>query len=160
MQILNKSEKKRILQELEKKFGIKKPSFLFLKTNKQKIRGFSGNLSKQEITTLTRIARLEIIGNYFIKNNKGIRLSLDATHLLKPSKNILNLTNKQAINWMQGKNLDLTDKQNKNLIEQIKQKNLKDFIIIKNKTNQDFLGSGKIGEKTLLNFIPKERRIK
>lgn len=144
MKILSSSEKKKIIKELEK-FGIEKLNYLLFQTGKGKIRGYSGNLSRQELSELSRLLNVEIIGLYLMRQDNEIRLSLDATHLLKPSKNIIEVNDNQAQSWLRGEDLSLTT-------------DLKGFVIIKH--NQDFLGSGKASENKILNFIPKERRLK
>lgn len=145
MKLLNKTEKKKIIQELEQ-FGISKLPYLLIETGKEKIRGYSGNLSIQEISKLARTARLEIIGLYLFKCDLGLRLSLDATQILKPTKKIIQIDDKQAQSWFKGEDLNITTTQ-------------QGFAIIKH--NQDFLGSGKVaGNNIIKNFMPKERRIR
>ncbi len=145
MKIIDSSEKKAIMKELEEKFGITKLNYLLFQAGKNKIRGFSGSLSRQELLELARTLRIEVIGLYLMRQDNEIRLSLDATQILKPSKNIINLNNEQAKSWLKGEDLFITT-------------NLKGFVIIKH--NQDFLGCGKASESKILNFIPKERRLK
>ena len=145
MKILNKKEKAQIIEELEN-YGIEQPNYLFLETGREKIRGYSGNLSRDELANLERNLRVEIIGLFlFRKEKEGLRLSLDACHLLKPKNKILEINNEQAELWMKGQDLQLST-------------DLKGFVIIKNKDN--FLGCGKVAENKILNFIPKERRTK
>ena len=144
MKILNSTEKKKILEQLEQ-FGIEKLNYLLFQTGKEKIRGYSGNLSIQEINMLARTIRVEIIGLYLFKQDLGLRLSLDATQILKPSKKIINTNDIQAQSWLKGEDLNITTNQ-------------QGFVIIKH--NQDFLGSGKSAGNLILNFIPKERRLK
>lgn len=145
MKILNKTEKKRITEQLEE-FGIEKPNYLFIETGREKIRGYSGNLSIEEINKLARETRLEIIGIYLFKRDRDkIRLSLDACHLLKPTKRIIEISDEQAKLWMKGQDI-------------IVETDLKGFVIIKHKDN--FLGSGKVAEGRILNYLPKERRLR
>lgn len=144
MKILSRQEKRKIEEELES-FGISKLPYLLIETGREKIRGYSGSLSIQEINKLARETRLEIIGIYLFKQDNGIRLSLDACHLLKPNKKIIQLDDEKAKLWVKGNDLILTT-------------DLKGFVIIKHKDN--FLGSGKAAEGKILNYIPKERRIR
>ena len=53
MKILNKKEKAQIIEELEN-YGIEKPNYLYLETGREKIRGYSGNLSRDELANLER----------------------------------------------------------------------------------------------------------
>lgn len=151
MNILNKTEKQKILENLEK-FGIKMLPYILTQTGKEKIRAFSGNLTPEEIKKLHNYIYIETIGLYMAKiEEDGLRLSLDGTHILKPNKNIIELNEEQAEKWMKGEDLSINELQ-----EQIKNKS--DFIVIK--SGEDFLGCGKIGKDKLINFIPKERRRK
>jgi NOL1/NOP2/fmu family ribosome biogenesis protein len=147
MKLIHKSEKNKIIEQLKEQFGISKIPHLLLRFGKEKIRAYSGNLAKEELTTLDNNIRIENIGLYFAKQQQdGIRLSIDAVQLLKSqiSKNILELTNKQAQQWLQGQDLDIqTDRA---------------FKILKNQG--EFLGCGKSTGDRITNFIPKERRIK
>ena len=143
---IKSSEKKRLLSELEEQFGIEKLPYLLLETGKEKIRGFSGTMTKEEITELGKISNVEIVGLYLIKKEKNLRLSLDATHLLKEqiSKNIIEINNVQLGDWLRGKNLDIA----------------KDSGIYVIKYEDDFVGCGISDGKKIINHIPKERRIR
>ena len=109
IKFLKSSEKKKLLTELEEQFGITKLPYLLVETGKQKIRGFSGTMIKEEIIELGKIANVEIVGLYLVKREKELRLSLDATQILanKINKNILEINNKQVEEWLGGKNLDI-----------------------------------------------------
>jgi NOL1/NOP2/fmu family ribosome biogenesis protein len=74
-------------------------------------------------------------------------LSIEGTQLLKDqiTKNIFELDEKQAEQWMMGQELNLTTGK-------------KGFYIIKFK--DDLLGTGKISENKISNFVPKSRRLK
>jgi NOL1/NOP2/fmu family ribosome biogenesis protein len=74
-------------------------------------------------------------------------LSIEGSQFLKNqiTKNIFNLDSKQAEQWMLGQELPIvTDK--------------KGFFIMK--FNDDFLGTGKVSENRITNFVPKNRRLK
>src|SRR3989344_5877423 len=99
---------------------------------------------KEEITTVERT------GIYFAKivpKENKIRLSIEGTQLLKDqlSKNIFELDQARAVEWMSGKELNIATGQN-------------DFLIIKYKDN--FLGTGKATAEKISNYIPKNRRLK
>ena len=77
---------------LFRSYGIEKLNFLLMKSGLDKIRGFTGNLSSEEIKLLKREINLEIVGSYLAKEEQdGIRLSFDAPNLLKPEKNIVEI---------------------------------------------------------------------
>ncbi len=147
MKIIRSSEKKKILRQLKEQFGIIKLPYLLLRFGKEKLRAYSGNLSTEELNTLDKNLRIENIGLYFAKQQTdGIRLTLDGTQLFKnqTTKNILNLNNKQAQEWLRGNDLDI--------------KTNKSFKIFK--YNNEFLGCGKSTGEKITNFISKERRVK
>ncbi|MEA3430498.1 MAG: hypothetical protein U9R08_04455, partial [Nanoarchaeota archaeon] len=77
---------------------------------------------------------------------KGIRLSIEGSQLVGPKaqKNIAKINNEQAQKWIRGEDI------------KIKQE-FEGFVIIKHETN--YIGSGKFKEGTILNFVPKVRRL-
>jgi len=148
MEVFSKGEKKDFLDKLENQYGVKKTNFLFFKTGREKIRAYSGSLSKDELKKLGLNLRIEGIGLYFAKEEEGgIRLSIDAANLLSNeiSKNVLEINKEQAEKWMRGEILEID-------------KELRGIFVVKFKDY--FLGTGKAGEGKLYNFVPKERRIK
>ncbi|MEK6893552.1 MAG: hypothetical protein AABX07_05090 [Nanoarchaeota archaeon] len=137
-------EKRKIIAELNAQFGIEELPYLLLETGKEKLRAFSGNLSKEEILSLAEVANIEIIGAYLLKKEHDFRLSFDAAHLLKNkiSKNILEINEEQAREWMRGNDLQIKAEKGT-------------FVI---KCKEDFLGCGKSNEEVLFNYVPKDRR--
>ena len=147
MKPLTSTDKKRIINALNEQFGISKLPYLIIQFGKEKLRVYSGNLLKEELYHLNNELRIENIGLYFAKwENDGIRLTLDGVQLLKNqiSKNILELDDKQAEQWLKGNDLDI--------------KTDRSWKILKHKN--EFIGWGKSTEERITNFMPKERRIK
>ncbi|MEK6914406.1 MAG: hypothetical protein AABW83_02035 [Nanoarchaeota archaeon] len=147
MKPINSSEKKRIIEKLNSQFGIENLPYLFLKFGQDKIRIYSGNLSKIELNYLEKNIRIENIGLYFAREQEdGIRLTIDGIQLIKNQiiKNILEINDNEAIEWLKGRDLEI--------------KTDKSFKIIKNKN--EFIGCGKSTGEKITNFIPKERRIR
>ena len=147
MKIIHKSEKKKIINQLQEQFGISKIHLLLLRFGKEKIRAYSGNLSVEELNKLDSELRIENMGLYFAKEQvDGIRLTFDGIQLFKNqiTKNILNLDDKQAKEWMKGQDLDIKEDHT--------------FKILKH--NNEFIGCGKSTGERITNFVPKERRIK
>ena len=147
MKPLLSSKKKKILTQLNNQYGITKLPYLLLQFGKEKIRLYSGSLSKEELITLDKKSRVENIGLYFAKQEKEeIRLTLDGLQLLKGqiTKNTLPLNNQQAEDWLKGNDLDI--------------KSDRTFKILKN--NEELIGCGKSTGEKITNFVPKERRIK
>ena len=150
IKVLNKNEKEKFVRQLNEQFGIKEIDWNIAKFGKERIILFSQGISEKEIQTLDRFARVEGIGVYFAKfdeKTNDLRLSIEGTQLLKDqiTKNIFILDSKQAEEWMMGHDLNITTGK-------------KGFFIIKFK--DDFLGTGKISENKISNFIPKSRRLK
>jgi NOL1/NOP2/fmu family ribosome biogenesis protein len=146
MKIILSSQKKKILKQLEEQFGIKKIPYLLIKFGKEKLRAYSGSLSVEELNKLDSEIRIENIGSYFAKQQiDGIRLTFDGIQLFKNqiTKNILDLNDKQAEEWLNGQDLD------------IKSDNA--FKILKH--NNEFIGCGKSTSERITNFVPKERRV-
>lgn len=146
IRFIKSSEKKDILAELEKQFGINEMRYLLIETGKEKIRAFSGSLSKDEIKDLSLDIRIELIGAYFLKKEEDYRLSLDAAQLLAKqiSKSIVEINEEQYELWIRGQDLPI--------------KTNRGVVVIKFK--QDFIGCGKSNTEKIFNYIPKERRLK
>lgn len=146
---LRSSDKKELLAQLEEQFGITELPYLLLETGKEKIRGFSGSMTKEEIISLSRLINIEIIGSYLFKregDSNRIRLSLDATHILSSqlTKNVVEITDEQKELWLRGNDLDI--------------KTNSGMVLVKN--SNTFLGCGLSTGKNILNHVPKERRIR
>jgi len=148
MKFIKSSEKKKLLRQLEEQFGIEELPFMLIETGKQKIRGFSGTMTKEEIRELGEIANVEIIGAYLIKKERKLRLSLDGTTILKEqiSKNVVEIDDEQLESWFKGNNLDVQKE--------------KGVYVIRVQGTNDFLGCGISDSKKIINYLPKERRIR
>ena len=141
------SEKKDILKELNNQFGISELPYLFIESGKEKIRAFSGSLSKEEIIEIGRMANIEGVGVYFLKKEEtGLRLSFEALMILKEqiTKNILDINDKQLGLWIRGNDLEMNVPQGAYAIRH----------------NGDFFGCGKSNGSKVFNYVPKERRLR
>jgi len=146
MKPIKSSEKKKIIKQLNEQYGISELPYLLLQFGKEKIRIYSGNLSKEELITLDKQLKIENIGLYAMKTERDqLRLTLDGIQILKDqiTKNILEVNDEQTQDWFRGKDLDIKSDNN--------------FKILKNQ--EDFIGCGKSTEERIINFLPKERRI-
>ena len=143
---INAKEKKQLIGELNERFGIEKLDYLLLETGKEKIRAFSGSMTKDEIIKLSEIARIEIIGMYFAKRDFVLRLSFDALHIIKNqvTKNIIEIDDSEFQNWIRGQVID----------KEIE----KGIYVIRYKG--DFVGCGFSNGKRIFKFVPKERQIR
>ena len=152
IRFVKSSEKKQILQDLNEQFGIEKLNYLLIEAGKEKIRGFSGSLSKEEIQELGRIVNIEVIGLYLIKKERSksgkqeLRLSFDSPTLFKTqiAKNIVDIDDNQLSLWIRGNDLDLESPEG--------------AVIIKH--NDDFIGCGRSNGLKIFNYVPKDRRLK
>jgi len=109
MRYIKSSEKKRILEELKEIYGIEKLNYLLIETGKKKIRGFSGHLSKEEITLLVDITNVELIGMYIIsKKDNSPRINFDALPIFREQINqsVLKIDEKQLDLWLHEEYLD------------------------------------------------------
>jgi len=150
IKIMNKHEKEEITNKLNKQFGIKEIKGMIIKIGAEKLFLYQGDLTEKQIKELEKIIPVERTGIYFAKivpKENKIRLSIEGTQLLKDqlSKNIFELDQARAVEWMSGKELNIATGQN-------------DFLIIKYKDN--FLGTGKATAEKISNYIPKNRRLK
>ena len=148
LKILNSKERQKIAEKLKERFGIESIPYMIVQSGKERLRIASINLSTDEIRKLSQTANIELIGLYFATLvNDEIRLGIDATHLLKSqiTKGMVELNEGDAREWLKGRDL-----QRKN--------NERGFVVMRHK--QDLLGTGKLSEEKISNFIPKERRIK
>lgn len=145
LKILNKKEIKNILSIIKKQFDADvKLDYVFLINNKNRLyivnkEVFDINIDKLKINSF---------GLYFGEfRSDGLRLSIEGSQLIGPyaKKNVLELDDKQAREWLKGYDSFLKLKE-------------KGFVIIKNKN--DFLGCGKVVENKILNYVPKTRRLR
>jgi CRISPR/Cas system CMR-associated protein Cmr3 (group 5 of RAMP superfamily) len=143
---IQSKEKKEIIEELERQFGITNLPYLLIRTGAEKVRAYSGSLSKDEIMEIDRLVNIEIIGEYFLKQEGEIRLSTDAIHLLKGqiTKNVIEIDEVQLHSWMRGQNIDLKSEPGVKIISH----------------KGDFVGCGKSNGEKIFNFVPKERRLR
>ena len=148
MKPLTSTDKKRIITQLNKQFGITDLPYLIIQFGKEKLRLYTGNLSKEELYHLDNEIRIENIGLYFAKweEENDIRLTIDGVQLLKNqiTKNILELNDNQADQWLKGNDLDIKEERGWKIL----------------KHNNEFLGCGKSTGEKITNFMPKERRIR
>lgn len=148
LDIYDSRRRKRLLEQLHDRFGIKDvPKFLF-ETGKEKIRGFSGDLTIDELYGLARITNIEFLGLYLFRadDERSVRMSFDACLLFAEqiSKNILELNDEQLKTWMKGDNLPFDV--------------AKGMYIVRHKG--DFFGCAIYDGEKLMNFVPKERRLR
>ena len=142
LKVMRNKQIKEILKQIQQQFdcGIK-GEYLFLVSKKDKVYVMSPEYRTQDLSKL----RINNTGSYFGAIEKeGFRLSIEGSELLDdPKKNVLELNDEEFEAYMAGENLrmDLEGK----AIKVIKYKN-------------HFVGTAKLSNNTLFNFIPKSRR--
>ncbi len=147
VRFLKPGEKKKLFTELKESFGIDKPHFLLFETGKEKIRGFAGSMSKEEILKLGEITNVEIVGLYLFKDEGwGYRLSHDAVHIFAEdiNKGIVEINKEDLEKWIRGKDLDI--------------KTEKGAVVLR--CGEDFVGCGVSNGENIFNYVPNERRIR
>ena len=163
IQILDKAKKKKFIGG-SADLGLKKIPELLIRSGSERIRAYSGNLSKEEIMDLWKILPIEGVGLYVGKDTvnrhgvREVRLSLDGLHTWNDqiTEKVIVLTEEQEAIWFTGKNVELNEDQVKEF------KGAKGFFAVKSADGKDFIGTTKVGEKdnVLYGFLPKERRRK
>ena len=153
IQVLDNAKKKKFLRELEV-FGLRKISEMLVRTGGERIRAFSGDLSREDVMEIWRLFPIEGVGLYVGKdmiNRNGVhevRLSVDGMHLWKSqlSGRIVDLSTEQEAEWFLGRDVEVESDLEEG------------FVLVKG--GDDFIGMGKLGAegKILYSFLPKERR--
>lgn len=119
----------------------------FLKSGKNKIWLISKDISRLDLREL-EIAR---VGIYFCRTDfkELLRLSIEGSQLIGPecNKRVLEIGKERTKRWIKGKNL--------NFERELEVRS--GFVLLKN--GEDYLGCGKLVEKKIWNYVPKERRI-
>ncbi|MEK6932412.1 MAG: hypothetical protein AABW56_01300 [Nanoarchaeota archaeon] len=142
--ILNNKEIKRVFEKLEEQFGISvKIDLGVLKDKHGKLFLITKDINKVDFSKL----RINELGLYFAKDDSEIRLTIEGTQLFgeHATKNVYEIDKSDTYFWMTGEDISCS-------------KDYNGFVIIKHK--DDYLGCGKCKDKKIINFIPKERRIK
>ena len=170
--VLSRAKKKKFVEGLSS-LGIKKIPQMLVRSGKERIRAFSGNLDKAAIMDLWHLLPIEGVGLYVGKdmvNRNGVRevrLALDGMHAWKSqiesaisggsgvggrgSVRLVRLNEEQERDWFLGRDIKLDWEQGK--IGE-------GFVLVR--AGDDFVGVGKVGADgdVLFGFLPKERRRK
>ena len=145
LKILNSKEIKHIIALLEEHFGFnKKLDYAFLMNNKNRI----FLIDKDFAMINSEKIRINTIGLYFGEiNGQDIRLSIEGSQLIGKdcTKNIIDLDETFAREWLHGIDISYDYKD-------------RGFVILR--SGNDFIGCGKAVDKKILNYIPKNRRVK
>jgi len=144
LKALNSKEKKNVSKLISDQFGCDyEINHEIYMSSKNKLFLISKDISKVDLSSL----RVNSLGLYFGEINRGsIRLSLDGSQIigLIAKRNVFELDFEDSKKWMAGEDIEVDSEIN-------------DFVIVKH--NKDFIGCGKIVNRKLLNYVPKERRV-
>lgn len=145
--LLSQEELENVNNYLVKAFSIEDVKGIFLSTGTQKIRYYSGSTSLDKIKDLNKTINIQGIGLYTLATYKErVRIANDGVHLFKDKikKNIIDFDENQIKKWMHGDDFDM--------------KFPKGHYIIMH--DGDIISSAVSKGDILVNFVPKERRIK
>ena len=153
-----RNDKERLIKKLEY-YGIKKLPYLLVYSGREKIRGYSGSLTTDEIIKLNNEIGIELLGLYLFHDyHDNLRLSFDAISALKDqiTQNIIEINDIQALEYLKGRDIALTKEEHEKL--KASQETL-GFKVIKHKG--EFIGTGKLTQEgRIVNYMPKERRLR
>jgi NOL1/NOP2/fmu family ribosome biogenesis protein len=145
LKVLNSKETKPILELIKKQWQAEIDlDYAFLQKDDGSIYLINREISNIDLKKL----RINSLGLYFgFINNNQLRLSIEGSQIIGPKAkiNIIKLNDQEIRKWLQGQDIETKETST-------------DYVLIKNKT--DFFGTGKIKNNYILNFVPKERRLK
>ena len=146
LKILKKKEVKELIASFKEQWGFSgELTYAFLQSVKDKMYIVNHDIDRIDLSKL----RIDKVGLYFctIVNQNEMRLSIEGSQIIGPraTKNIVELDYVEMKEWLQG--LDI-----------VKEVDARGFVILKH--GNDYLGSGKVKDGKIFNYIPKARRIK
>jgi len=141
LKILNTRQRKEIYKYLESQYGhTEKFDVIFMESGKRKIYFMSKDYEHLELKGL----RVNNKAMYFCKRELGgFRLSIEGAQMLKPTKNVIDLTKEEAHAWLLGND--------------IPKEGSAGYVILK--FNNDILGCTLQKDNKIRNMVPKERRL-
>ena len=134
-----------IWHQLQARFGIPKIAGVrLILSGKRRIRAVSEELLEKIINK-----NLLSAGVYFATlMPDGIRLSVEGSQMVgeKAEKNVVEIDGMLAEKWLKGESIPIPP-------------DFEGYVIVKDKSMNDFLGCGLAKKGTLINFFPKARRL-
>ena len=143
LRVMDRKARKQFLSLLEKQFGFKsKLQYAFFINDRQKV--YVANKDVDEV--LDANIRIDKIGMYVAEwKDQQVRLSIEGSQLIGPlSSGVVEVSSAEARGWMKGEDME-------------KEVSGKGFVIVK--SGDDYLGSGKIGDGKIFNYVSKNRRL-
>ncbi len=140
------SAKKKLISRLKETFGISKLPYLIIETSKRKYRAFSGSLTKEEIAQLNKATNIEIIGINLLREEGEIQLSFDSLSLLQSqiNNNVIEINKEKYEEWSRGNSINFPSQPGGKVVK------FSDYLV----------GFGKSDGEKILNYVPKERKLK
>lgn len=142
-EVMNSRAVKGLMKLLNEEFGVKeKLGFVFLRNAKDKVYVVNRDIDSIDLNKIW----IDSLGLYFGKfQSDGFRPSIEGSQIIAKyaTKNILELNQEQKHEWMKGHDVSVEWPD--------------ELVLIK--SGNDFLGSGKVKNNSLLNAIPKSRRL-
>jgi len=148
LKIFSLAEKNKLIEQLNKQFGIKDIPGIFIMRGAERIFLYQGDLNPREIREYEETLPVERVGAYFAKEQNGeIRLSIEGVYMIKDqiTRGVYELSEEEMKTWMHGSEINVNS-------------GYKQFVVMKYKNF--FLGCGKASEEKITNFMPKSRRLK
>ena len=145
---LNTREVKEIKKKIDEQWGCDfKPDYFWFRSTSGKLYVVSRDAAKIDFSKL----RIDSIGMYFAReSDDGLRLSIEGSQAIGKiaKKNVLEIDEYEIKEWLAGQELSTID---------MDLTGLSGYVIIKYKN--DFFGCGKVTQNSILNFVPKVRRV-
>jgi NOL1/NOP2/fmu family ribosome biogenesis protein len=149
LRLMSSSEKKKLITYLHEHYGISPDNidYTFIESGKDKIRAFSGTLTRDDLAELGDVLRVEGVGLYCLrKENYGVRFGFDATQIFghEIKDHVIELSDEEFKIWMSG-----------NVVPGVQEKGI--YVV---KYRGDCLGCAFHDGIKLLNYVPRERQMR
>ncbi|PIO07025.1 hypothetical protein COT47_01765 [Candidatus Woesearchaeota archaeon CG08_land_8_20_14_0_20_43_7] len=145
LKILNTHDTKKILSTLKEQWGFcEKLNYAFVVNAKGKVHAVTREFAR----VIDLKLRIDTIGFYFgTWNSDGFRLSIEGSQIIGPlaKKNVVLLDEKEIVDWAKGIDIE-------------KETDCTGYVILRKE--DDFIGCGRIKEGRILNYIPRNRRLR
>ncbi len=152
--ILNKKEIKEILVIIKNQWNTDlELDYAFFLSQKENLYIVNKEIANYDLSGL----RINSVGIYFGEFHNGeLRLSIEGSQIIgkHAKKNVVELKDEDIKKWLNGQEIMILDFGF--WIADLE--NISGFVIIKNKN--DFYGCGKVVGNRILNYVPKNRRVK
>ncbi|MDJ0274018.1 MAG: hypothetical protein NYU90_02300 [Aigarchaeota archaeon] len=149
MKVLDRSDRKALLELLEREFGIDEipQDLVLVEASEGKVRA----VTREAYETAQRIGKVEALGLYVLKRTKfGLYLSVEGSQLFGPRlrRNVVELNAAQLERWASGQPIDISE---------LGADPEASFVVARH--GPLFAGSGKVSRDGKVHpQIPKERR--